>query len=70
MKGKLGDQQRIRHILDAISEIESYLKGIDRKGFSKNSMMRFAIVKQLEIIGEACNHISEETKSKTAKLNG
>jgi uncharacterized protein with HEPN domain len=29
----------------------------------KNSMMRFACIKQLEIIGEAGNHLSEETKA-------
>ena len=27
-------------------------------------MMRFACIKQLEIIGEASNHLSEETKLK------
>jgi uncharacterized protein with HEPN domain len=30
----------------------------------ENSMMRFACVKQMEIIGEASNHISDETKLK------
>ena len=29
-----------------------------------NSMMRFACIKQMEIIGEASNHVSEETKEK------
>ena len=31
-------------------------------------MMRFACIKQLEIIGEASNHISDETKSKFAEI--
>ena len=30
--------------------------------FTKNSMMKFATIKQLEIIGEAANHISQELK--------
>jgi uncharacterized protein with HEPN domain len=30
----------------------------------ENSMMRFACIKQMEIIGEASNHISSETKLK------
>jgi len=34
----------------------------------ENSMMRFACIKQLEIIGEANNHISDETKSKFAEI--
>jgi uncharacterized protein with HEPN domain len=31
-------------------------------------MMRFASIKQIEIIGEAANYISEETKSKFADI--
>ena len=63
MRGKPGDKVRLNHIYDAILEIESYLLKKDFSDFMKNSMMRFACVKQLEIIGEACNHISVDTKS-------
>jgi uncharacterized protein with HEPN domain len=28
MKGKLGDKVRLQHILDAITEIENYLKDV------------------------------------------
>ncbi len=59
-----GDQIRLKHGLDAIKEIESYLFDVDFLTFSNNSMIRFACIKQLEIIGEACNHVSEETKTK------
>jgi len=31
-------------------------------------MMRFASVKQIEIIGEAANHISDETKEKFSEI--
>jgi uncharacterized protein with HEPN domain len=67
MRGKLGDKVRLQHILDAIIEIEGYLNETDFDGFIQNSMMRFACIKQMEIIGEASNHISDETK---AKLSG
>jgi uncharacterized protein with HEPN domain len=62
MKGKIGDKQRLGHILDAISEIESYTTGVEIKDFLLNSMMRFASIKQIEIIGEAANYITSETK--------
>ncbi len=62
MRGKLGDHVRLMHILDAISEIESYIGKADFSVFIDNSMMRFACIKQMEIIGEASNHISDETK--------
>jgi uncharacterized protein with HEPN domain len=34
----------------------------------ENSMMRFACIKQLEIIGEAGNHISVETQAKFSEV--
>ena len=63
MRGKLGDKIRLQHILDAIAEIEEYLLEVDFAEFMQNSMMRFACIKQMEIIGEAGNHISDETKA-------
>lgn len=64
MKGKIGDKQRLLHILDAIIEIETYTSDVSIDTFLSNSMMRFASIKQIEIIGEAANYISEETKDK------
>jgi len=63
MRGKLGDKIRLNHILEAILEIESYLMNAEFELFMENSMMRFACIKQMEIIGEASNHISNETKN-------
>ena len=69
MKSDLGDRQRLLHISDAISEIESYTTGVGFQTFQNNSMMRFASIKQIEIIGEAANSITEETKSKFSGIN-
>ena len=63
MKGKLSDKARLLHILDAIREIEKYLKNISFDELAKSSEKKFASVKQLEIIGEATNRIIDETKS-------
>jgi uncharacterized protein with HEPN domain len=68
MRGKLGDKARLNHILEAIIEVESYLFDADYEEFLSNSMMRFACIKQMEIIGEASNHISEETKSQLSDI--
>nr|WP_235985365.1 DUF86 domain-containing protein [Spirosoma utsteinense] len=43
-------------------EIENYIDGAEFNRFLANSMMRFACIKQLEIIGEACNHIDLSVK--------
>jgi uncharacterized protein with HEPN domain len=68
MRGKIGDRVRLQHILDAIIEIETYTFNIDFSGFMKNSMMRFACIKQMEIIGEAGNHVSDESKAKFTNI--
>jgi uncharacterized protein with HEPN domain len=70
MQSELGDKIRLQHILDAIAEIQKYLVTVEFSVFLENSMMRFACIKQMEIIGEASNHISAELKSKFRILNG
>jgi uncharacterized protein with HEPN domain len=64
MRSELGDKIRLQHILDAIDEIHTYLIAADLSIFLENSMMRFACIKQMEIIGEASNHLSTELKSR------
>jgi len=60
MRDKLGDHARIKHIIDALEEIENYTNGVDLTEFESNSMRRLATVKQLEIIGEAVSRVSIE----------
>ncbi len=63
MKGPKSDQLRVQHILDAIEEVEIYIKGISAGDFMANSEKRFATIKQIEIVGEACSRLSDEFKS-------
>ena len=63
MRSRLGDKIRLQHILDAIQEIDSYIVDVDFEKFMENSMMRYACIKQMEIIGEASNHVTDEVKS-------
>ncbi|KPL14007.1 MAG: hypothetical protein AMS23_10015 [Bacteroides sp. SM1_62] len=62
MKKVNGDRARLNHILAAIDEILNYVDNYDFDAFLKDSKTKFATIKQLEIIGEAANHITEETK--------
>lgn len=68
MRNKLGDKERIQHILDAIVEIETYIHEVTKEQFLHNSMMRFASIKQIEIIGEAANQVTNETKDKFSEI--
>ena len=64
MRPPLSDELRVRHVLNAIQEIESYLQNVPLEVFLANSEKRFATIKQLEIIGEACARISPKIKEK------
>lgn len=68
MRSKLGDKARLMHILEAIHEIEHYTSKVDFDAFGQNSMMRFATIKQMEIIGEASNHLSQAIKEEFSTI--
>lgn len=68
MKGQLGDKARLQHIYDTILEIESYTQDVEIEEFLRNSMMRFACIKQIEIIGEAGNHITKTTQLRFSEI--
>jgi uncharacterized protein with HEPN domain len=68
MKQSLSDELRVRHVLDAIAEIDSYLQNVSLEEFLSNSEKRFATIKQLEIIGEACNRVSPILKEKHSEV--
>jgi uncharacterized protein with HEPN domain len=68
MKGTLSDKVRAKHVLDAIAEIEKYLEDVTFDQFQFNSEKRFATIKQIEIIGEACSNISEAVKNRHSEV--
>ena len=63
MKDRISDKARINHVLDAIAEVDQYLVGISYEQFLASSEKRFASIKQIEIIGEACNQLTEKLKT-------
>jgi uncharacterized protein with HEPN domain len=62
------DIVRISHILDALGELEEYLKNADFENFLSNSMLHSACIRQLLIVGEASAHISEATQEKLSDI--
>jgi uncharacterized protein with HEPN domain len=52
------------HILDAIALIESYTKGKTAADFKKTKMLQDAVIRQIEIIGEAAKMVSAAAKAK------
>lgn len=58
----------LRHILEAIESIEEYLKGFDYESFLKDKKTVDAVVRELEIIGEAANNLSDNFKQKHLEI--
>ncbi len=72
MRGRLGDNARLKHILDAIVEIESYLIDTDYEAFLNNSIMRLACIKQMDfnlknVIRENCINCIHVNQSRNRK---
>ena len=62
------DQLYIDHILQCISKIELYLTDLDKESFSNDSKTQDAVVRQLEIIGEATKRISNEFRIRNPQI--
>lgn len=58
------DLNRIRHMLDAAKEAYSFAEGKSREDLDANRMLVLAVLKDLEILGEAANKVSVETQKK------
>lgn len=54
----------IKHILESIEAIEEFSAGISKEEIASNRMRQSAIVRELEVIGEAVKNISEKLKNK------
>ena len=49
----------VHHMLDAVKAIEAYTKGMGREDFLKNKMIQDAVMRNLEIMGEAAKRVSK-----------
>ena len=57
---KESDRIRLRHILDAASEASAFIRNRQRRDLETDRMLALALVKEIEIIGEAASNISAE----------
>ncbi len=58
----------VAHILGAITDIHEMTSGMDENDFIENKPVRLAVVKSLEIIGEASKNISEAFRAKNRQI--
>jgi uncharacterized protein with HEPN domain len=55
------DDLFLTHILDAICKIERFTSFLSKNDFVMDDKTNLAVLRLLEIIGEAANHISQDT---------
>lgn len=64
MREKPKDFERLLHMIEAIDNIFEFVNGKSLASYKKDKILRFAIIKNLEIIGEAAYLLTKDFKNK------
>ena len=59
----------LHHMLDAIQSIESYTRNVTEGQFLKTKLIQDAVIRNLEIIGEAAKQISKTVRGRYPKID-
>lgn len=54
------DQVRLRHMIEAAEEVQRFVAGRQRSELDTDRMLLFALLRAVEIIGEAASQVSDE----------
>ena len=63
MREQLRDRERLEHILAAINRVVRYTKDKTYEDLLTDDMMYYAVVKNIEMMGEAANMLTAEFKA-------
>ena len=69
MRAKSRDNGRLEQIIEAIDNVFEFVEGVTFDEYRSNKMMRFAVVKNLEIVGEATYMLSKEFKAQHSEID-
>ena len=56
------DRVRLRHMLDAARQAQSFAEGETRGSLENDRKLVFALLKAVEVIGEAASQVSKDTR--------
>jgi len=65
---KPDDRIRIRHIADALMSVARFIQGRTQDDLGTDEMLLFALVRAIEIVGEAANKVSAETRERYPQI--
>ena len=58
----------MRHLIDALNSAIRFARGRDRKDLDSDEMLLFALVRAVEVAGEAASRVSPETRAELTEL--
>jgi len=58
----------LKHILEAASNVEKFVEGLTKEQFFENVEKQYAVLRGLEIIGEATKNLSRDLKAKYREI--
>lgn len=64
-----GNEVYLHHIIDSINLIFEYVENISFNDFVSNQMRIDAVIRNFEIMGEACTRLSPEFKEKYSAID-
>ncbi len=65
---KRDDKVYVRHALDAALKIREFTDHVDRMAFDRDEKLALAVIRLLEVIGEAANGLSQEFRDSNGKI--
>jgi len=63
------DSVYLKHILDAISDLEDFTKGVSKEDFLRSREKQYAVLRGMEVIGEAAKNLSRELRKNHPEIN-
>lgn len=61
-------QLALTEMLESIAAIETYLKGVPKAAFETNTLLQDAVIRRLEVIGEAASQLSDAIKQRFPEI--
>ena|SRR3989338_5582878 len=54
----------LKHMLESIEKIEEYAKELTKEKLAKDTKLQDAVIRRIEVLGEATKNLSEEFRAK------
>lgn len=62
------DEALLLDIINALRDIQGFVEGVDFLEFDNDKMLRYAVERQLIVVGEAAKRLSDSLKSATPSV--